>query len=402
VSSSVAEALARLDTWIETHDFQGWDPHDALNSPLLKTLTFGRRRLGQVWVQLLRRSPVNVRPLLRVKIGHNPKGMGLFLASYWRKYQMGGEARHLERARWLAGWLRYNAVPTAHGVGWGYNFDWPNRDFFAPAGTPTIVNTAFVGLALLDVWDGPGSAGVCSAPGAAAGAIEFDTLSLVTRACDFIRHDLRQTPGGPGEVCFSYTPLDGRRVHNANVLGAWLLAETAARTGEAALADLALAAARYTARQQRSDGSWLYGEAAHDNWVDGFHTGYVLLALRGLGRALSTPEFDAAVSHGYAYWKAHCIGPGGAPRFYPDRLYPQDAHSAAASVLTLLAFAGQDPTAAALAAQAANWAIENLQAPAGCFDYEIYRWYRIRIPYMRWTQAWMQRALTEWVAITHA
>jgi len=383
--AAVESALARLDAWVEARDFRGWDPHDALNSPLVKAFTFGQRRLGQVWVQLLRRSPVNVRPLLGVRTGHNPKAMGLFLASYWRKYQLSGEARHLERVRWLAEWLRDDAARTAHGLGWGYNFDWPNRDFFAPAGTPTVVNTAFVGLALLDVQ-----------------LSDFDARSLLRAACDFIRFDLRQTPGGPGELCLSYTPLDGRRVHNANVLGAWLLAETAARTGDAELADLALSAARYTARRQRADGSWLYGEAAHDAWVDGFHTGYVLLALRGLGRAVETQEFELAVNRGYAYWKARCLGPEGAPRYYPDRPYPQDAHSAAVSILTLLAFARDDPAAAPLAEQMVHWAITNLQAPDGSFDYEISRRYRIRIPYMRWTQAWMQRALTEWVVRAHA
>ena len=70
--------------------------------------------------------------------------------------------------------------------------------------------------------------------------------------------------------------------------------------------------------------------------------------------------------------------------------------------MTLLEFAQDDPAAAPLAGQMVNWAIENLQAPEGCFDYEINRFYRNRIPYLRWTQAWMQRALTEWVAAAHA
>jgi hypothetical protein len=380
--------LARLDAWIEARNFEGWDPHDAHNSPLLKALTFGQRRLGQVWVQLLRRSPLNLRPLLGVKTGRNPKGLGLFLATYWRKYQLSGDPCHLERVRSFAAWLRANATRTPHGLGWGYNFDWPNRDFFAPAGTPTIVNTAFVGLGLLALMDE-------AAP------------ATVQAACEFILNDLVRSDEGAGELCFSYTPLDRRRVHNANVLGAWLLAETVAHTNLSSAdarryTDTALAAARYTARRQRPDGAWLYGEAAHDGWIDSFHTGYILVALRGLGRALATTEFDTVVRRGYDYWKAHFIGPHGAPRYYPDQLYPQESHSAAQAILTLLEFAPDDPEAAPLARQTAQWAIQHLQAPAGCFDYEVRRYYRIRIPYMRWTQAWMQRALTEYVASPYA
>jgi hypothetical protein len=397
----VLAALARLDAWIEARNFSGWDPHDALNSPLLKALTFGQRRLGQVWVQLVKRSPINLRPLLGVRPGRNPKGQGLFLASYWRKFQLGGAPHHLEQVRSLAAWLTANVTPTPHGLGWGYNFDWPNRDFFAPAGTPTIVNTAFVGLAFLDLLNDD------RLPETAMSAEPIG--ATIRAACEFIAHDLHQTPGGADEVCFSYTPLDRRRVHNASLLGAWLLAEaatspamTAAGGRAPAWSELALRAARYSARRQRADGAWLYGEADNDNWVDSFHTGYVLVALNRLGKALGTSEFETTVAKGYAYWKAHFIGPGGAPRFYPDRPYPQEGHCAAQAILTLLEFAGDDAEAAELARQTAGWAIEHLQTPAGRFDDEIHGRYRIRVGYMRWTQAWMQRALTEWIACAYA
>jgi hypothetical protein len=67
----------------------------------------------------------------------------------------------------------------------------------------------------------------------------------------------------------------------------------------------------------------------------------------------------------------------------------------AVAVLTFLAFADEDVEARPLAAQSAEWGIAHLQNPAGYFDYQITPSYRVRIPYMRWTQAWMQRALTE-------
>ena len=67
--TDISAALRRLEVWIEGQDFKGWDPYDALNSPLLSRLTFGNRRLGQVWVQLFKRSPINLRPLFRVSKG---------------------------------------------------------------------------------------------------------------------------------------------------------------------------------------------------------------------------------------------------------------------------------------------------------------------------------------------
>jgi hypothetical protein len=197
------------------------------------------------------------------------------------------------------------------------------------------------------------------------------------------------------ELCFSYTPLDHRLVHNANLLGAWLLAEVAALTGEPVLANTALAAAHYTARRQRADGSWLYGEGARDGWVDNFHTGYVLVALLRVAACLGTDEFDAAIAHGYRYWKAALFLPDGTPKYYPHRIYPIDSHSVAQAILTFLAFAHHDPEAAAWARRVALWSIDHMQDAAGPFHYQLYPHYRIRIPYLRWSQAWMQRALTE-------
>ncbi|HEX3108189.1 MAG TPA: delta-aminolevulinic acid dehydratase [Thermoanaerobaculia bacterium] len=365
--TSILAASAALDSWIERHEFRGWDPHDGLNSPILRALSFGNRYAGIVWLQLVKRSPINTRRLLLVPKGYNPKAMGLFLASYQRK----GDP---ERTRFFADWLEKNAAPGYHGAAWGYNFDWPNRDFFARRGTPTIVNTAFIGLAFLDL----------------DGDLAERGGSVARSACEFLLRDLNRQAPAKDELCFSYTPIDTRQVHNANVLGAWLLAETWKRAGGDELADTALAAARFTARRQRPDGMWLYGENPRDSWIDNFHTAYVLVALRRIGAALGTSEFDSVIARGFESWKTSMITAEGIPKYYADRLYPIDAHCVAQSILTFLEF--ED---VAQAAKIARWAVANMQERDGHFDYQLLKHYRIRIPYMRWCQAWMQRALTE-------
>ena len=383
----VAEASRRLETWIESQAFMGWDPFDALNSPLLNRLVFGKRRLGQVWVQAFKRSPVNFRPLLGVPKGYNPKAMGLFLAAYIRKYLLNGRSTDLERVRFFLDWLSANVSPGYSGACWGYNFDWPNRGFFAPARTPTIVNTAFIALAYCDLWK--------LKRGERTATWDVSILQTARSACEFILCDLNIFKPAPDELCFSYTPLDQRYVHNANVLGAWLLAEVAVKTGESELKQAALASARYTARKQRSNGSWLYGEGSNDHWVDNFHTGYVLTALQAIQRALRTDEFAAVIRKGYAYWKATFFLKDGTPKYYPDKTYPIDIHSASQAILTFLAFTELDSGTYSEAQRIALWTIQNMQAAEGYFFYQINRWYRIHIPYMRWSQAWMLRALTE-------
>lgn len=376
VSDKITQAAQRLDGWIESQDFCGWDPHDALNSSLVRTLTFGSRYLGVAWLQLVKRSPVNLRPLLRVKRGFNPKGIGLFMASYARK----GDENHVRR---FAKWLVENASPGFSGPCWGYNFDWPNRGFFAKRGTPTIVNTAFIGLAFLDV-----------ARFMPQIATEVDAAGVARGACRFILSDLnvlRQE----NELSFSYTPFDRRWIHNASVLGAQLLAETAVVTGDQSLLASAVQAARFTAVRQRADGSWAYGTGSTDGWVDHFHTAYVLVALRRIGRAAGTDEFDDAVRRGYEFWITRMFDRDGVPMYYPGRRFPIDTHAMAEAILALLEFRDVDSGAVDRARAIAEWSIDHLQDREGFFHYQITRYYRNRIAYMRWSQAWMQRALTE-------
>lgn len=381
---------SRLTAWIESQNFQGWDPYDALNSPLLWRLTFGQRRLGQVWVQLLKRSPVNFRPFLGVPKGYNPKGMGLFLATYWRKYQRSGNDNHLAKVKFFADWLRANQSPGYAGACWGYNFPWPNRGFFAPAGVPTIVNTAFIGLALMEIGDWRLE---MTTPEIAN--LQSLALETAVSACHFITQDLNQLQFAADKLCFSYTPTDQRFVHNANVLGAWLLAGVGAKTENGRFQQLAHAAAQYTLHHQRPDGSWLYGEDPIDHWIDNFHTGFVLVALRQIGRSLKTAEWDNTIRKGYDYWKNNFFLADGTPKYYAHKTYPIDVHSVAQAILTFRAFTDWDAEAENLAQKTAEWGIRHLQDTAGFFHFQIHPCYRIRIPYMRWSQAWMQRALNE-------
>jgi hypothetical protein len=386
----VVAACSRLDAWIEKEDFAGWDPYDALNSPLLRVMTFGSRRLGQLYVQLLKHSPVNLRPLLGVAKGDNPKGMGLFLQSYLRKHQMTADEANRKRVCFFANWLQEHISPGFSGACWGYNFDWPNRGFFAPAGTPTVVNTAFIGLALLEVYRV-----FANAAESALAQLALTSRQIARSACNFLLKDLNRIRPAADELCFSYTPLDHRFVHNANVMGAWLLAQVHTSTGEPHLARTALAAARYTVRRQLASGAWLYGEGPTDGWVDNFHTGFVLVALSRLAACLNTGEFDEAVERGYAFWKDHMFLPDGIPKYYPGSTYPIDIHCVAQAILTCICLAAHDPEARDLAQRVALWGIRHMQDPEGFFHFQIRRRYRIRTPYMRWSQAWMQRALTE-------
>jgi polysaccharide biosynthesis protein VpsJ len=374
--------------------YRGYDPFDAALSPLARRLA-GSRWATVAWIQLHRRLPFQLRPLVGVEPHVNPKTLALALQGHLRLGGGGGgsgtggdvepgEGTHLAEA--LA--LTRSLVAARRDGGWGYPFPWANRHFHVPAGTPASVPTAFSVHALLDV-AGTGLPMEPELEGAAEGAARF------------LAERLNRVPA-EGGFLFSYTPLDERGVHNASLLSASVLARAGRRWEDEGLLELAAEAARATVRAQRADGSWPYGLTRRDGWVDSYHTGYILTALRGLRRDLAEAdsrdlELDGCLDRGFAYWRqAFLQGP--AVTVSPGRAYPVESHALAQGILTLLEFAREWDEGVAEASRLGWWALAHLRRGDGSFMWWKGRMRVNRIPYMRWVQAWVFRALSELAA----
>jgi hypothetical protein len=378
---TLEQASDDLFEWCRRRDFAGYDPFDALNSRLFQSTPFQHSQTARfIWTQVCKRSVLNLRPLLLVPPQKNAKGIALFalaaLANYRRRKTIEAEtgARQLLEKLWQM------RIPDYSGAAWGYNFDWQSRNFFAPQGTPMIVPTAFAARALIEAYET--FADPCF-------------LQMARSSCEFILTDLKRSVESEDEVCFSYSPLDGTQIFNASLLGSEILANVGALTGETQLCGLALSAARYVVRRQSDDGSWVYGVERGQQWVDNFHTAYVLLSLSRVLRFCSSAEvdLDRALRRGYEFWIERFFLADGWPKYYHDNLYPADAHAAATAIITLTELQELDGGALPLAEKIAAWTIHNLRDRRGFFYYQRRRFYTVHTPYMRWTQAWMLYAL---------
>jgi len=156
----------------------------------------------------------------------------------------------------------------------------------------------------------------------------------------------------------------------------------------------ALKAARHAASKQNPDGSWFYGETAFQRWIDNFHTGYNLCALRSIARSLDTTEFDPCIRKGFDFYRAHFFRQDGAVRYFHTRTYPIDIHAVAQSIITLVELQDLDGANLPLAHSVLAWAMRHMWDERGFFYYRVLRSYRIRTPYMRWSEAWMFLAMT--------
>lgn len=378
---NVWKSLEKLRTYIEANDFKGYDPYDALNSPVLKVVSSRSKYLRIFFIQLFKKLPINLRQVFGIKKGLNPKALGLFLWGYAKLYNVTGEQSYLDTITKLLDLLDQTKSKGYSGNCWGYNFDWQSRAFFVPKYTPTIVNSSFIGHALLDTYRLTGNE---------------RALQLALPIKDFILNDLNRAKID-GSICFSYTPIDHLAVHNANLLGASLLIRLYRYHNDRIMKDSALSALYYSLKHQNIDGSWYYAETAYQRWIDSFHTGFNLQSIYYFIEEGFAEENQTQFARGVSFYYNYFFLNDGTPKYYHDRLYPIDIHCPTQAVVF---FSGIGDCYADFIKKICDWMIANMQDEKGYFYFQQTPFYTIKIPYMRWSQAWAFHALTA-LLMTH-
>jgi len=247
-----------------------------------------------------------------------------------------------------------------------------------PKFEPNIICTTFAGNALIDAYEKYANT---------------EYLDMAFSAGQFLLQGLNIT-GNKDELCFSYTTHDRGQVHNANLLGAAYLARLYSLTAEKEFFDFALKAVRFSVARQNEDGSWPYGESETQRWVDNFHTGYNLVALKKFCQYTGNENFIDNIQRGFYYYRKNFFTADGLPKYYHNRIYPIDIHSIAYSIITLAELNTFDESAMDLAMLICKWGLENMQSEKGYFYYQQKRFFKNRISYMRWSQAWMLLSLS--------
>lgn len=394
---SLIDSFIRLKSYCETEDYKGWDPYDGLKSKVANALLPLKHSaiLRLCIIQGFKRCPVNLRRIAMVPKEHNAKGIGLFLQGYCNLYKMiekkgvafkelGTTDEVLRKIRYLADLLLQMRSDKMfpgefHGACWGYNFDWQARRLFLfPAHTPTVVATNFCATALMEAYE-----------------VTHDKryLEVALSAARFIIEDLHRSEYKDGFL-FSYSKLPGNdTVFNASILGSRLLSYCYKYTGNETYKQLARKSIVACCAGQEEDGSWRYGMLPVQKWRDSFHTGYNLDGLIAYQENTGDNSFDENIAKGFDYYINHFFLDDGTPKYYDNQTYPIDIHCPGQLFVTLSRlhkFGAFRQTAA----KVLQWTIDNMQDSNGYFYYQLKPGMSSKIPYMRWSNAFMFSALS--------
>ena len=383
--TSKKEGFTKLMNYCEKESFKGYDPFDGLNSTLFRLLPFTKRSslIKLIWIQFFKRSPLNFRRILGIQKEYNPKGLGLFLSGYCNLYQINPSKKVLDQINFLIKEINHCKSKGYSGDCWGYNFDWQAKAFFQKEGTPSVVVTSFVGCALIDAYE-----------------ITKDNnlLETVRSACSFILSDLNRTYDKEGDYSFSYSPADHTQVFNASLLGVRLLCRTYFHTREPHLIKESRKAVSFACKHQQESGAWAYSTLPFHHWIDNFHTGYNLECIYTYQFVSGDKTFQHNLEKGTDYYLNTFFEDSGLPKYYNNNRYPVDMHTTAQLIVTLSKLNLMDENKE-LADKVLAWSFDNMfNKKEGYFYYTKEKYFMIKIPYMRWTQAWMFLGLTHYLA----
>lgn len=371
----IENSLLKVEKWVEKHDYKSYEPFDGLTS-YLRPITFGTVIGERLLQQLVRQTPINLRPVLGVKPLESTKGRGYMAWGYLKRFNVIKRKEYMDKAEECLDWLLKNKSPGFQKPSWGNHFDFTSRSGKLPKNEPIIVWTSLIGQVFLDAFEKTGDKG---------------KLKIAEKICGWIM-DLPRELTDRGN-CISYVAYTQSSIHNSNMLGAAMLARTARFNGNKNLKKVAKEAMEYSCSRQLENGSWYYGEKENTRWIDNFHTGYNLDSLKCYIESTGDKDYEKNLKKGFNFYKKTFFEENGRPRYYDKRVYPVDIQCASQAVDTLAEFSDYDDEALVLGRKVAKWTIENMQDEKGYFYYRQLPGIKAKTPMLHWGQATMYKAL---------
>lgn len=297
--------LGRFIAWLDGYGETSFDHQSFFAGPIggrAKALYYRKPRLGTMAVA----------PMIFCE-AFLPAARQLF----WKKqrfpiadahYAMGfallaqrtGEDKYYDRAVHFLSVLEQTRCPGYEHYCWGYPFDWVTRTGVMAAGTPLITTTPYVYEAFAAVQRIDGQA---------------RWLEILHSIADHAAEDIPDRELAADAATAGYNPFDAAGgVINASAYRAFLLTSAAIQFGRDDYRRIAERNLNFVLRAQQPDGSWFYASDEVRDFVDHFHTCFVLKALAKIEALTGHEGCRKAIQAGTAYYVRHLFDGNGLPK----------------------------------------------------------------------------------------
>ncbi len=388
----VATALGNFNRWLVGYGETSWDHQSYFAGAYggwAKALYYRHKLPGMVAVAPMIFSEAFLpaaRRLFHERIRF-PIADAHYAMGYAFLHQATGELAHLERAIHFLEALKASRCPSYADYCWGYPFDWMTRNGVMKRDTPLITSTPYMYEAFLQVHQ-------------IQPREEWREVlaSIVRHVCTDI-HDFKTSERA--STC-SYNPHDQGGVVNASAYRAFMLTSAARVFENESYAKIAERNLYFVLESQNADGSWPYAKDGVRDFVDHFHTCFVMKALAKIHTLTGHPDTLAALERGVKYYLASLFGEDGMPRPFAvaPRLtvYQCELYDCAESINLCLLLQDRFGHLRATLETVVAGILQNWIQVSGAFRARKLMFGWDNVPMHRWAQSQMFRALAFYYA----
>ncbi len=290
--SRIQEAIIDFLRWLDSYDETSQDHQDFYASKIgarAKTLYYQQPILGVLAVlpmvfceAFVPRARALFHPRKRLPIADAHYAMGFALL-----FQKTQKEEYYNRAVHFLEVLKSTRCPEFKHYGWGYPFNWQTRGGVAKAGTPLITTTPYCYEAFEYSYRIDG---------------KKEWLDIMRSIAEHALHDYKDFETGPNATTCTYTPLGGEGVVNASAYRAFLLTSAGREFGNQQYLETAAHNLNFVLQNQKDNGSWPYAIDEERDFIDHFHTCFVLKALAKIEKLTGHKGCKEAIEKGVKYY----------------------------------------------------------------------------------------------------
>jgi hypothetical protein len=393
-AKNVQAAILRFVTWLDgygetSYDHQSYFASDFGRSakalyyrkPLLGTLAVSPMIFSEALVPSARR--LFWKPQ-RFPIADAHYAMGFaFLA------QVFGQELHLRRAAHFLEVLKETRCKGFSHYTWGYPFNWETRRGTLTEGTPIITTIPYVYEAFRQVYQLDGNG---------------EWLEVMHSIAEHALEDYQDFEVSPSAstCCYSPGPDNSSGVINASAYRAFLLTQAAQDFSEERYQKVAERNLSFVIESQNLNGSWYYSTDNVRDFVDHFHTCFVLKALAKIEQLTGSPQCRTAIERGVNYYVKNLFDAESLPKPFSKRprltVYHRELYDYAECVNVGVLLQGQFPELDRILSLVLTDLLQRWQQSDGSFRARelLIGW--DNVPMHRWAQSQLFRSLCYLVA----
>src|SRR6202040_3588562 len=322
-------------------------------------------------------------------------------------YEATGDRPHLEKAIHFLAELTASRCRDFKEYCWGYPFDWVWRGGVVKEQTPLITTTPYcyeAFLHVLEISEQRSTLKALSEPSALPSQRQLSTLQQKEEWKHILesiaRHavvDIKDFKTSDRASSCSYSPFGEGGVINAAAYRAFLLTSASQVFSNADYWKVAERNLNFVLENQNADGSWYYAVDGVRDFVDHFHTCFVMKALAKIHVLIGHGPCFEALSNGVKYYLENLFDPDGLPRPFSKAprltVYKRELYDSAECINLCLLLRDSFPQLEATSKTVIAGILKDWIKPDGSFRSRRLRFGWDNVPMHRWGQSQMFRAL---------